>query len=83
MEPKVNSDIMTILLFTHTQRYHWNVLPGIIVLCSAAEAVDELRHRLNDLTKSRLVDAEWKKLIENDEVFTCEKHFTGEDIEIC
>ena len=40
---ELKSDIMTILLFSHTQRYHWNVLSGIIVLCSAAEAVDELK----------------------------------------
>lgn len=43
----------------------------------------KLRQRLNELTKSRVVDAELKKLIENDKVFTSENHFTGEDIEIC
>ena len=29
--------------------------------------------------QNRVDDAQFKKQIENDKVFTCEKHFTGED----
>ncbi|XP_022793887.1 uncharacterized protein LOC111332736 [Stylophora pistillata] len=36
---------------------------------------------LNELTKTRVVDANFRQLIEKDRVFTCEKHFKPEDIE--
>ncbi|PFX27521.1 hypothetical protein AWC38_SpisGene7781 [Stylophora pistillata] len=36
---------------------------------------------LNELTKTRVVDANFRQLIEKDRVFTCEKHFQPEDIE--
>ena len=38
---------------------------------------------LNELTKSRVVDKDFKKLIENDTVYACQNHFKPEDIEIC
>lgn len=38
---------------------------------------------LNELTKTRVVDNDFKRQIDNDRVFTCEKHFKPEDIEIC
>ena len=63
---------------------HWKVLPGdhcSVLGCGSCRRTK--RQRLNELTKSRVVDAEFKKHIEKDKVFTCEKHFTGEDIEVC
>ena len=38
---------------------------------------------LNEITKSRVVDKAFKDLIQKDRVYTCEKHFDPEDIEIC
>ena len=38
---------------------------------------------LSELTKYRVVDAEFKALIENGSVYTCEKHFKPEEIETC
>ena len=38
---------------------------------------------LNELTKTRVVDSDFRRQISNDTVFTCEKHFKPEDIEIC
>lgn len=37
---------------------------------------------LNELTKTRVVDKDFKRQIDNDRVFTCENHFRPEDIEI-
>jgi hypothetical protein len=38
---------------------------------------------LNEVTKTRTVDTAFRKKIENDSVYTCEKHFDHKDIEIC
>ena len=38
---------------------------------------------LNEITKTREVDREFRERIKNDNVFTCERHFEAEDIEIC
>ena len=38
---------------------------------------------LNELTKSRVVDQSFKNQIQKDKVYTCEKHFHQNDIEIC
>ena len=38
---------------------------------------------LSELTKSRVVDNDFKQKILQDTVFTCEKHFKTEDVEIC
>lgn len=38
---------------------------------------------LNELTKYRVVDKDFQRQIENDKVFTCERHFHPQDIEIC
>ena len=38
---------------------------------------------LSEITKTRVLDQEFRKRIESDKVFTCEKHFETEDIEIC
>ena len=38
---------------------------------------------LGEITKTREKDAEFQKLIDNDTVFTCEKHFKPDEIEIC
>ena len=38
---------------------------------------------LSELTKTCEVDKDFQKQIEADRVFTCEKHFNPENIEIC
>ena len=38
---------------------------------------------LGEIKKTRDLDHTFKELIEKDHVFTCEKHFAAEDIEIC
>ena len=38
---------------------------------------------LNEITKTRVIDQAFRRFIANDRVFTCEKHFDPEDIEIC
>ena len=38
---------------------------------------------LNEITKARVIDKHFREMIENDKVYTCEKHFKPEDIEIC
>ena len=38
---------------------------------------------LNGLTKSRVVEKDLQRLIDNDRVYSCEKHFAPDDIEIC
>ena len=38
---------------------------------------------LNEPTKSREIDKNFESQISNDKVYTCEKHFRPEDIEIC
>ena len=35
------------------------------------------------LVETREIDHEFRKRIENDKVFTCEKHFDVEDFETC
>ena len=38
---------------------------------------------LSEITKTREKNSEFQRLIDNDSVFTCEKHFKPDDIEIC
>ena len=38
---------------------------------------------LSEITKARVIHQEFRELIGKDKVFTCEKHFDPEDIEIC
>jgi len=38
---------------------------------------------LSEITKTREKNSEFQRLIDNDTVFTCEKHFKPDDIEIC
>ena len=38
---------------------------------------------LREITKAREIDQDFRERIKNDRVFTCEKHFLPEDIEIC
>ncbi|KAJ8050297.1 hypothetical protein HOLleu_03441 [Holothuria leucospilota] len=38
---------------------------------------------LNEITKSRVIDKEFREKIRNDRVFTCERHFRPEEVEIC
>ena len=51
-------------------------------------AVDE-KHRewheawLGELKKTRVINSDFRDQIRNDRVYTCEKHFAPEDVEIC
>ena len=57
---------------------------GLLLRVQLRKLQTNLRRRLNELTKSRVVDDAFKKTkSKNAEVFTCEKHFTGEDIDGC
>ena len=38
---------------------------------------------LGEITKTREVDRDFKREVENDNVFTCEKHVHPEDTETC
>ena len=38
---------------------------------------------LNEITKNQVIDAKFKEKIKNDTVFTCERHFEDDDLEIC
>lgn len=38
---------------------------------------------LSEITKARVIDTNFRQMINNDRVYTCEKHFKPEDIEIC
>ena len=38
---------------------------------------------LGEITKTRVIDSKFRELIDKDHVYTCEKHFRGDDIEIC
>ena len=38
---------------------------------------------LKEITRTREIDQEFRKRIEGDKVFTCERHFNPEDVEIC
>ena len=38
---------------------------------------------LQQITRSRDLDRPFRELLAKDRVFTCEKHFEAEDIEIC
>ena len=37
----------------------------------------------SELTKFRKVDNHCQKIVDSDRVYTCEKHFAADDIEIC
>ena len=38
---------------------------------------------LGEILKTRVIDQDFNKQIKNDRVYTCEKHFGADDIEIC
>lgn len=50
---------------------------------------DDAKHRewreswLGKLKKTRVIDSNFREQIKNDRVYTCEKHFSPEDFEIC
>ena len=58
---------------------------GILKLpASKDEAHKKWRQEgLNKIKKTRASDAAFKVLVAKDRIFTCEKHFEPEDIEIC
>ena len=41
------------------------------------------RDWLDIITRTRVVDADLKRQIQEDKIYTCEKHFNKEDIDIC
>ena len=44
----------------------------------------EMEGRLaREISKTRKVDGDFKRQVENDNVFTCEKHFHPENTETC
>ena len=59
-----------------------------IGIWKSPEAKDEAHKKwrddwLSEITKTCEMDHEFRKRIENDKVFTCEKHFDVKDFEIC
>ena len=56
---------------------------GIFKLPSKKLNPEWRKEWLNEITKTRTVDAHFKNKIENDTVYTCERHFAEEDVEIC
>lgn len=38
---------------------------------------------LSEITKTRVIDKSFREAIKKDKVYTCERHFRPEDIEIC
>jgi len=57
---------------------------GIFKLPSArnAEYKKWREQWLSAITKTRVIDKDFQKQIDNDKVFTCEKHFRPEDVEL-
>ena len=56
---------------------------GIFKLPSEKFYKDWREKWLNELTKYRVCDINFKNQIKNDRVYTCEKHFHPDEIEIC
>ena len=58
---------------------------GIFKLPAAKDEVHKKWREgwLGEITKTREKNFEFQKLIENDTVYTCEKHFKPDEIEIC
>ena len=59
-------------------------IKGIGIFKVPAEKVDKTwrDNWLGEIKKTRVVDEHFKMLIKNDSVYTCEYHFSPEDIEI-
>ena len=60
-------------------------MKGVGIFRLPAENVDKEWRAcwLNELTKSRVIDTDFRKQICENKVHTCEKHFRAEDIETC
>jgi len=58
---------------------------GIFKLPLASDEIQKKRRDewLGGLKKTREVDQDFREQIKRDTVYTCEKHFAPEDIEIC
>ena len=63
----------------YTQRDHAEFLPGDHFFEFDCGSRRPPKGSGSASLQNRVVDAQFKKQIENDKVFTCEKHFTGED----
>ena len=48
----------------------------------SASRNDDYKQWLNELSKTQEVDKDFQRLIDNDRVYTCEKHFAPDDIEL-
>ena len=56
---------------------------GIFKLPSKKLHLEWQKEWLNEITKTRTVDAHFKNKVENDTVYTCERHSAEKDVEIC
>ena len=56
---------------------------GIFKLPSKKLPLEWQKEWLNEITKTRTVDAHFKNKVENDTVYTCERHSAEKDVEIC
>ena len=56
---------------------------GIFKLPAAHVDKNWREHWLAEVKKTRTVDKHFQEQIDKDHVYTCEKHFHQEDIEIC
>ena len=58
--------------------------PGVGIFKIPSSKEDEWRKRfINQVTKTRVIDSQFRSMIENDRVFACERHFEADDVEIC
>ena len=56
---------------------------GIFQLPSKKRFPDWRDKFLAEIKKTRVVDKHFQELIDKDHVYTCEKHFRDEELEIC
>ena len=56
---------------------------GIFKLPSEKLYPEWRKRWLNQITKSRVIDDGFKRQLQNDRIYTCEKHFKNNDLEIC
>ena len=56
---------------------------GIFKLPSVESNNEWCKRWLAEILKTRVADRDFKRMIDNGRVFTCERHFRPEDLEIC
>ena len=57
----------------------WHIQAAI----SEGSRAQDVEGSISEITKTREKNSEFQRLIDNDSVFTCEKHVKPDDIEIC